>query len=120
MWPLACLSVATASAVHFATTSGNIKVLQALLEEGANLNIANRWGESPLHAAVAGAYRVATDLLTKAGARLMLADSARALCVAAAADDVEQVSAVASGGKRAKPALGWLIMYTALYMRSKI
>ncbi|MCC6195656.1 MAG: ankyrin repeat domain-containing protein, partial [Burkholderiales bacterium] len=43
--------------------------LAALVEAGANVNIADRQGMSPLHLAQANGYREMTAILERAGAR---------------------------------------------------
>lgn len=78
---------------HLAAVSGNVKVLEVLLEEGANKDIVNRWGETPLHQAVVSGNLLAVETLTKAGASLSVSDPAGALCTAASNEDITQVQA---------------------------
>lgn len=73
---------------HLAAVSGNVKVLEALLDEGANKNIANRWEETPLLQAIVSNNALSIKCLFDAGARLTLKDPAAALCTAAGNEDV--------------------------------
>lgn len=79
------------SVAHLAAISGSTKVLKVLLEEGADKDIANRWGHSPLHVAIMSGNSMAVDLLTKAGAHLTVEDPAASMCTAASEEDVAQV-----------------------------
>jgi ankyrin repeat protein len=74
-----------------AAVSGNTKVLETLLEEGADKDIVDRWGHTPLHVAVVSGNTMAVDLLTKNGATLAVSDPAAELCTGAAAEDISQV-----------------------------
>lgn len=79
------------SVTHLAAISGNTKVLQTLLEEGADKDLVNRWGLSPLHVAIATGNSLSVDVLTRAGAGLVVGDPATAMCLAASQEDVHQV-----------------------------
>jgi ankyrin repeat protein len=77
--------------MHLAATSGNVKILETLLEEGADKDIVDRWGKTPLHKAVESGNVQALVLLSRQGASLKVADPAGELCRAADKEDTVQV-----------------------------
>jgi hypothetical protein len=50
------------------------ELILALLEGGANVDIQNRWGDTPLHNAVMGGDALGTDILLEDGASIDLAE----------------------------------------------
>ena len=82
---------APCSMTHLAAGNGNIKVLEVLLEEGADINIVDRWGKTPLHLAVLTGNSQAATLLSKHGGQLKVLDPAGEICTAAGDEDIDQV-----------------------------
>eukprot|EP00951_Prasinocladus_malaysianus_P021659 scaffold179611_cov23-Prasinocladus_malaysianus.AAC.1 len=78
--------------MHLAALSGNVKVLETLLEEGADKDIVDRWGKTPLHKAVESGNLQALGVLTRNGASLKVVDPAGELCKAADKEDTIQKS----------------------------
>lgn len=76
---------------HLAARNGNIQVLEALLEDGANKDIVDRWGRTPLHTAVVAGNTHIAALLSKQGATIKVSDPAGEMCSAATTEDLEQV-----------------------------
>ena len=81
------------SMTHMAAVSGNVKVLEALLEEGADKDIVDRWGHTPLHSAFDSKNLLGLSVLNRYGASLNVSDPAQELCIAAAEEDIGQVRA---------------------------
>ena len=54
--------------LHVAAWAGNMKMVQRLLAEGADVNAETNWGETPLHHAVYFGHTEVCELLLIAGA----------------------------------------------------
>ena len=63
------------------------------MEEGADINIVDRWGKTPLHLAVIKGNIQAAAMLSKQGAKLKVTNPAGEMCSAASSEDIEQVIA---------------------------
>ena len=79
------------SAMHMACVEGNYKVVEVLIQHGANINMKDRWGSTPLQIAVSCKHQMLIGLLTVSKAQLGIDNPASALCEAAAAGDLASV-----------------------------
>ena len=89
-----CLNVSfcvPGSMLHMASINGNTNAMEVLLDEGADKNIVDRWGYTPLHWAIESGNQQAIDLLTRQGAVLSVTDPAGELCESASRNDIAQV-----------------------------
>ena len=88
---LSLLHCVSGSMLHMASINGNTNAMEALLDEGADKNIVDRWGYTPLHWAIVSGNQQAIDLLTRQRAVLSVKDPAGELCESASRNDVAQV-----------------------------
>ena len=58
--------------MHLAATEGNAPVIKELVERGVDVNVADRWGNTPLADAVRHGHKAAVTLLRAAGAEMGL------------------------------------------------
>lgn len=79
------------SMLHLSARSGNTVIVQVLLEEGADKNIVDRWGHTPLHWAVVTMNHQVSEILISHGAVLSLSNPATDLCEAASKEDLSKV-----------------------------
>ena len=56
------------TAIHLAAATGNVEMIQMLADSGANVNVTDRFGGSPLDDAIRSKQLTARDLLIKLGA----------------------------------------------------
>jgi ankyrin repeat protein len=56
------------SAINIAAWTGNVRMVELLLRQGAEIDDKTKWGESPLHHAVTFGFVDVVELLLKAGA----------------------------------------------------
>lgn len=89
--------------LHQAAWHGDLPKLKALIASGANLDVRDTRGRTPLHVATHARQREAIKLLAKAGANLDLLEDDRydAVTIASVADDGATLSLLLSLG--AKP-----------------
>ena len=84
--------------LHLSSAEGNVKVVQALLSEGADVNAQDRWGAGPLHDAVAESHIQVIDILSSQGAELNYDDPAGMLCGAAADGNLDKLRQLINHG----------------------
>ena len=59
-----------ASSLHEAAEAGNLEEVKGLIEEGANVNSKDTFGETPLHVAARKGYRGVMEYLISKGAEV--------------------------------------------------
>ena len=84
--------------LHVASAEGSIAVIKCLLEEGANPNVEDRWGNNPIQDTLNGRHFDAMQALLKAGGTITIEDSAELMCKAAAAGEIELMRNLVSFG----------------------
>jgi ankyrin repeat protein len=89
--------------LHQAAWHGDLPKLKALIASGANLDVRDTRGRTPLHVATHARQREAIKLLAKAGANLDLLEDDRydAVTIASVADDAATLSVLLSLGAKA-------------------
>jgi ankyrin repeat protein len=87
---------------HQAAWHGDLPKLKALIASGANLDVRDTRGRTPLHVATHARQREAIKLLAKAGANLDLLEDDRydAVTIASVADDAATLSVLLSLGAK--------------------
>lgn len=73
--------------IHLAACEGHVEVLELLIAAGADVNVQDRYGGTPLADALRHKQRRAGSFLHANGARLLFTDAAERLCTAAADAD---------------------------------
>jgi uncharacterized protein len=96
--------LATYSGLHDAAARGDIGTIQILARGGADLNVRDRNGRTPVHVAVFQGQGTAAEALIAAGADPSLLDHQRydAVTVAAVRDELPTLKALLSAGASAK------------------
>ena len=79
------------TAMHMACIGGRYKVVEGLLKLGANQNIKDRWGQTPMAIAITAKQQMVITVLASSKAKLDMASPELALCTAAGAGDAQQV-----------------------------
>jgi len=81
------------SCLHLAASAGNLHVMRVLLAADAEVNLADRWGGTPLADAVKNGHRQCAMELYEAGARLGFDESKASgeLCELARTGDIEGI-----------------------------
>jgi len=81
------------SCLNLAATTGNVHVVEALLDAGASINCVDRWGVTPLADAVREGHNKLATMLHERGGELMYDDSKAAaeLCSLASIGDIERL-----------------------------
>ena len=102
------------TAVHMACTEGRFKVIECLLKLGANLNVKDRWGQTPMTIAINAKQHLIITVLSAAKARLDMESPELELCTAAGAGDMVQVKRLVEFG--VDPTIGDYDKRTALHV----
>lgn len=84
--------------LHLAAVEGNLKVVECLVQEGADVNVKDRWGQTPMQEAVNNNHTHVTEFLAKHGAVLDYPNPADHLCTAASKGDVERLKQLLDHG----------------------
>eukprot|EP00960_Hanusia_phi_P033537 750499-Hanusia_phi.AAC.11 len=100
--------------LHIACAEGNYRMV--LLNHGADKNIKDRWGNTPLQEAISHKQTLIVGLLTQWKASLGIDNPASALCTAAGSGDLAQVRRLIENG--VQPDLGDYDNRTALHVAS--
>lgn len=58
------------TALHLACVEGHLEIVQILLDAGAETDVEDRWGNTPLEEAAAGGWREVIDILKQAQSRM--------------------------------------------------
>lgn len=85
-------------AVHIACKEGNHKVVEMLIQNDADVNIKDRWGQTPLQVAIIAKQQMIIGLLMACKAKLGIDDPGSALCTAAGDGDLPQVKRLIENG----------------------
>jgi len=85
-------------ALHLAAKMGNEQMVKLLCELGAEVNIKDRFGTTPMREAVNGKHAKAAEALARAGGVLVFEHAASRLHAAAWQGDVEQLAVIMSHG----------------------
>jgi len=104
------------TAVLIAAQRGHARLVRLLIRQGANIHLANRFGDTPLSAAVAEGHRQVCLILKEHGAKLQLPAwrSAALLCAAVVNADIEQLMLLLAAG--APPDAQYNLGGTALHV----
>lgn len=73
-------------------------MVELLVEEGADVNVQDRWGHTPLQDAIAKKHLPIVDYLCSHSARLMYEDASSNLCQAASQGNVEDMKMLLKNG----------------------
>lgn len=84
--------------LHLATVEGNLKVVECLVQEGADVNVKDRWGQTPMQEAINNNHSHVTEFLAKHNAVLDYQNPADHLCTAASKGDVERLKQLLDHG----------------------
>ena len=76
------------TALHIAASEGNNKIVEWLTGAKANVNVKDRWGNTPLMDAVVHGHEVAARILFEAGSRMNVATASGMMCSAASTGDL--------------------------------
>ncbi|GMH51011.1 hypothetical protein TrST_g8567 [Triparma strigata] len=79
------------TALHLAASEGNMKVVEMLISnanEKANVNVQDRWNNTPLDDAVSHGHELISMLLSESGGKMNLAYASGALCDASAKGNI--------------------------------
>ena len=68
--PGACTRRPPAACLHLAASEGNYPIVDFLIRAGANVNVEDRWGGTPLRDAVREGHRKVAGLMHSRGAQL--------------------------------------------------
>ena len=79
------------TALHLASSEGNTKVVERLIIARADVNVRDRWGNTPLMDAVTHKHEAAARMLLEAGGRMNIEDSSSMMCEAASAGDLTKL-----------------------------
>ena len=77
--------------LHLACAEGNLKVVELLIAEGANVHAIDRYGNNGLHYAVVNNHSLIADLLARNGAELSYKKPADAICGAAGRGNMDRI-----------------------------
>eukprot|EP00854_Cymbomonas_tetramitiformis_P023779 gene23779-28828_t len=102
--------------LRMASSTGQMRIVELLVEEGATLNLRSRWGDTPLNEALAGQHRQVVELLRARGAQVYHHDPAGVLCDAASNADLSLVELLITNG--VNPDEGDYDKRTALHLAS--
>ena len=76
------------TALHLAASEGNNKIVEWLVGAKANVNVKDRWGNTPLLDAVTHGHEVAARVLFESGGRMDVANASGMMCSAASTGDL--------------------------------
>lgn len=86
------------TALHHAAAEGQAHLVQLLVELSADVNAPDRWGQSPIEAAIDGQHAAAAQLLRRSGAIIALAHPTQRLAQAVHQGDVACLQLLVSMG----------------------
>ena len=78
--------------LHLASSQGNVKVVELLLKEGADVHAMDRYGNNALHEAVSNNHVAVAEMLSRAGAELNYKNPADYLTKAAGSGDLDRLN----------------------------
>ena len=102
--------------LHMACAEGNYRMVEILLNNGAEKDLKDRWGQTPLQTAINHKQLMIVGLLTQWKASLGFENAASALCEASGGGDLAQVRRLIENGVNAN--LGDYDRRTALHVAS--
>ncbi|KAK3284500.1 hypothetical protein CYMTET_7856 [Cymbomonas tetramitiformis] len=86
------------TALHLASSEGNMEVVEFLLKSGANVNCEDRWGGTPLEDAVKHDHSELASFLQRHGGNMNVAYASGLLCNAASIGDVTTIQLMNNSG----------------------
>ena len=101
---------------HMACNGGRYKIVECLLKLGAEQNIKDRWGQTPMAISITAKQQMVITVLAGSKAKLDMASPELALCTAAGAGDAQQVKRLIDFG--VPPNSGDYDKRTALHVSS--
>ena len=84
--------------LHLASAEGSITVVMCLLEEAADPNVQDRWGNNPIQDALNGRHVDVIQALLAAGGTITVENSAELMCKAAADAEIDLMRNLVSFG----------------------
>jgi ankyrin repeat protein len=102
--------------LHMACHVGRYKVVECLLKLQVQVNIKDRWGQTPMAIALQTKQQMITSVLSSANATLGLASPELMLCTAAGSGDLQQVKRLVEFG--VLPNVGDYDCRTAIHVAS--
>ena len=102
------------TALHLAAAEGHTAAVRYLLQQGADANAVDRWGRTPIEDALQREHGTVAALLADRGGRRRAGSVAAAMCAAASAGSVDELSRLLDNG--ADPNLGDYDKRTALHL----
>jgi ankyrin repeat protein len=102
------------TALHVAASEGRLALVGYLLNQGAQINVSDRWGGSPLDDAMRHRHDAVQSLLRRSGGRLGVSGHGEALILAASRGEAAEVEALLTDG--ADPTAADYDQRTALHL----
>ena len=102
------------TALHVAASEGRLSLVRFLIKAGAQINVSDRWGGSPLDDAMRHRHDDVQSLVRSSGGRLGVSGNAEGLILAASRGEALEVEALLNDG--ADPAAADYDQRTALHL----
>ena len=86
------------TAMHMACTGGRYKVVEGLIKLGVDVNVKDRWGQTPMAISILAKQSMIITVLASAKAKLDMESPELTLCTAAGSGDMTQVKRLVEFG----------------------